>query len=83
MARQTTYVYPDERFRDVVQTAEVAAHLLPDDGTFPNNERLLLLVYVGALRLPARDPAATIEQFNHLSGNRLPSVIIQLLGHQV
>jgi uncharacterized protein YjlB len=66
------YVHPDERFRDVVQAAQVAAYLLPDDGTFPNNERLPLLVYVGVLRLPARDPAATIEalfQANHWGGS--------------
>lgn len=72
MTRQPTPIHPDERFRDVVQAAQVAAHLLPDDGTFPNNERLPLLVYVGALHLPARDPAATIEalfQANHWGGS--------------
>jgi uncharacterized protein YjlB len=61
MSKQPITIDPDDRFRDVVQAAEVAAHLLPDDGTFPNNERLPLLVYAGALRLPAREPAATIE----------------------
>ena len=34
---------------------------LADDGTFPNNERLPLLLYKGALRLPEQDPAATVE----------------------
>jgi uncharacterized protein YjlB len=39
----------------------VVTHKLMDDGTYPNNERLPLLVYVGVLRLPERNPAATVE----------------------
>ena len=68
MTQGSSFIHPDERFRDVVQAAEVAVRLLPDDGTFPNNGRLPLLVYVGALQLPVREPAATIEalfQTNH------------------
>lgn len=41
---------------------ETVQHHLQDDGTFPNNARLPLLVYPGAVRLPARDPAAAFEQ---------------------
>lgn len=40
---------------------ETAGYYLGDDGTFPNNERLPLLVYQGALRLPERDAAAAVE----------------------
>jgi uncharacterized protein YjlB len=37
------------------------AHFLKDDGTFPNNDKLPLLVYPAALKLPEQDPAAAIE----------------------
>jgi len=37
------------------------ALLLNDDGSIPNNPRLPLLVYQGALNLPSRDPASAIE----------------------
>lgn len=40
---------------------KVQAHLLKDDGTFPNNERLPLLVYSGAVEPDEGDPAATFE----------------------
>ncbi len=40
---------------------EVIHLALADDGTFPNNERLCLLVYKSALRLPEEAPAAAIE----------------------
>ena len=36
----------------------VVVRHLQDDGVFPNNSQLPLLVYVGALRLPEADPAA-------------------------
>lgn len=45
----------------VVRRSEVAAHTLQDDGTFPNNEKLPLLVYRSALELPENNPAATVE----------------------
>lgn len=47
--------------QDIIQTPKVVAHTLADDGTYPNNEALPLLVYQGVLKLPAQDPAATIE----------------------
>ena len=37
------------------------AHFLKDDGMFPNNDKLPLLVYPAALKLPEQDPAAAIE----------------------
>jgi uncharacterized protein YjlB len=49
------------RFEGRIRTPGVVAHHLGDDGTFPNNELLPLLVYAGALDLPERDPATLIE----------------------
>jgi uncharacterized protein YjlB len=51
----------DGRFKDRIRTPVVAAHHLADDGSFPNNELLPLMVYGGALDLPEGDPAALIE----------------------
>jgi uncharacterized protein YjlB len=51
----------DPRFGGVLQAPRVMAHLLADDGTFPNNGRLPLLAYQGCLHLPEHDPASTIE----------------------
>jgi uncharacterized protein YjlB len=47
--------------RSVIQASEVKPIVLKDDGTYPNNEKLPLLVYPAALKLPQRDPAAAIE----------------------
>jgi uncharacterized protein YjlB len=54
-----------------VRTAEVIHELLKDDGTYPNNQRLPLLLYRGALDLPPEDAAATIEAlfWDHHWGN--------------
>jgi uncharacterized protein YjlB len=46
---------------------QVVSHLLQADGEIPNNPRLPLLVYPGAVNLPERDPAAVFEQL--FSGN--------------
>lgn len=46
---------------------QVVSHLLQADGEIPNNPRLPLLVYPGAVDLPERDPAAVFEQL--FSGN--------------
>jgi uncharacterized protein YjlB len=40
---------------------QVVTHTLTDDGVFPNNARLPLLVYCQAVTLPAHDPAALFE----------------------
>ena len=40
---------------------EVISRVIPNDGTYPNNERLPLLAYKGALPLPEHDPAAAVE----------------------
>ncbi len=47
--------------QNVINPPNVAAYLLADDGAIPNNPTLPLLVYKGALALPDRDPAATIQ----------------------
>jgi uncharacterized protein YjlB len=46
---------------DALLPASVTAHPLRDDGTFPNNAALPLLVYKQAVKLPERDPAAVFE----------------------
>lgn len=61
-----TSQYP--RFRDVLRTPQVVAHLLADDGTFPNNDRLPLLAYRGALSLAGQEPAVLIEALIHANG---------------
>ena len=42
--------------------------LLPDDGTYPNNARLPLLIYRAAVRLPQGDPAAIFEDLFAANG---------------
>jgi uncharacterized protein YjlB len=42
--------------------AQVVSHLLEADGPIPNNARLPLLVYPGAVDLDADDPAAVFER---------------------
>jgi uncharacterized protein YjlB len=44
-----------------VQSPQVVTHTLQDDGTFPNNARLPLLVYRDAVVLPERHAAAFFE----------------------
>ncbi len=39
----------------------MVAQMLADDGVFPNNDHLPLIVYREAVSLPARDPAAGFE----------------------
>ncbi|HSR31911.1 MAG TPA: cupin domain-containing protein [Anaerolineae bacterium] len=51
----------EARFGGSHQQPQVASHLLEDDGVYPNNAHLPLLVYVAALDLPERNPAAVIE----------------------
>jgi uncharacterized protein YjlB len=40
---------------------KVILQTLTDDGVFPNNAKLPLIVYRGAVALPERDPAAAFE----------------------
>jgi len=50
-----------DRFAGVLQVPRLTVQTLPDDGAYPNNARLPLLVYQAAVRLPQADPAATFE----------------------
>ena len=51
----------DDRFKDVLQTPRVAAHLLKDDGIYPNNGALPLLAFQGAVVVPGAHPATVFE----------------------
>ena len=51
----------DEHNTAGVQTPQVVSHTLTDDGIFPNNARLPLLVYRQAVTLPSSDPATVFE----------------------
>src|SRR4051812_33472836 len=52
----------------VDDTAKVLHFDLADDGTFPNNPKLPLILYQGVLRLPTQGGAAMIEEL--LEGNQ-------------
>jgi uncharacterized protein YjlB len=51
----------DDRFSGIVQTPQVTAQLLEDDGIIPNNQTLPLLLYQAALNLPGENAAAMVE----------------------
>jgi len=57
-----------DRLQSMVRSAKVLNERLRDDGTFPNNERLPVLVYQTALALSNSNPAAIIE--NLFAANR-------------
>lgn len=44
-----------------MKTCNIQIHLLRDDGTYPNNADLPLLVYPQAVELPVQDPASRFE----------------------
>ncbi|MGK7395741.1 MAG: cupin domain-containing protein [Candidatus Cyclobacteriaceae bacterium M3_2C_046] len=46
----------------ILENAQKDAVLLKDDGTFPNNDNLPLLVYKQAIDLNGSDPASRVEQ---------------------
>ena len=56
------------RFVDVLQVPHLIAQVLDDDGTYPNNARLPLLIYQAAVRLPQADPAAIFEALFDANG---------------
>lgn len=53
---------------DYIQPPQVTTHALKDDGTIPNNPRLPLLVYQGAVNLPESDPASRYEALFRQNG---------------
>lgn len=56
------------RFEDVLQSPDAAVHLASDDGTFPNNETLPVVVYEGAFVFGDRSHAALIESVFQANG---------------
>lgn len=51
-----------DKFLDILKPPEVVSELVKDDGIFPNNAKLPLLIYKDALKLPQDDPARLIEE---------------------
>ena len=47
---------------------EIVSKLLIDDGTFPNNGKLPLLVYKNAISIPDQNPAKAVENIFYKSG---------------
>ena len=52
----------------ISQYADILSELLADDGTFPNNGKLPLLVYKNVIAIPDKNPAGAIEQIFHDNG---------------
>ena len=48
-----------------MEPENIIHQLIGDDGKYPNNERLPLLLYPGIVALSDRDPAGTIEDMFH------------------
>jgi uncharacterized protein YjlB len=44
------------------QSPEIISEILVDDGTFPNNDKLPLMVYKNAIAIPTQDPAGAVER---------------------
>src|SRR3954469_14871806 len=56
---------PTRKLDGVAPNPEILQQLLSDDGVFPNNPRLPLIVYRKALGFPGSDPTATAERIVH------------------
>lgn len=52
----------------VNSSPEIILRLLTDDGTFPNNGKLPLLIYKGAIDIPNQNPAGAVERIFHDNG---------------
>jgi len=61
MNQDSAFLLSDDRFKSILQSPRVAAHLLNDDGTYPNNGKLPLMVYQGAMLLPEASRATVFE----------------------
>jgi len=53
---------PFSRFKGIIQECKIIQHILMDDGIYPNNEKLPLLAYKGAIRKTTNDLASIFEQ---------------------
>jgi uncharacterized protein YjlB len=62
------YNHKPDRLEVLIRSDHIINQRLKDDGSFPNNERLPLLVYQGALELPRSNPAAAIENLFESNG---------------
>jgi uncharacterized protein YjlB len=51
-----------------IQQVNILRHLISDDGTFPNNGHLALLVYRNAVRIEGSDTAKAVEQLFESNG---------------
>ncbi len=67
-SKNSTDNHKADRLQAVVRSGQVINQCLKDDGSFPNNERLPLLVYQGALALPHSNPAAMVEDLFESNG---------------
>jgi len=61
MQSQTFFASVETPFEDLIKAPQVTTHVLTDDGVFPNNALLPLVVYQAAVTLPRHDPAALFE----------------------
>ncbi len=50
------------------QFPDIISELLTDDGTFPNNGKLPLIVYKQAVAIPDANPAGAVERIFHDNG---------------
>lgn len=60
--------HPTQKMNAINNTnldTRVISRILEDDGTFPNNEKLPLIIYKTAIELKDKDPAATVEKYFH------------------
>jgi uncharacterized protein YjlB len=53
---------------DLIQPPHISTPLIKANGLFPNNPKLPLVFYKGALILPADDPAGAIEELLEANG---------------
>jgi uncharacterized protein YjlB len=62
MKNEISFSSSDRRFDDVVRVPHVVCHMLEDDGTYPNNQTVPLVVYQGALTSPAYNKPESFEE---------------------
>jgi uncharacterized protein YjlB len=55
-------------FVNPIQQVNIIRHLLPEEGNFPNNGHLALLVYRNVFRLEGHDEARSIEELLESNG---------------
>jgi uncharacterized protein YjlB len=66
MDKDSYQTHLPEALKHLVRKPEIAAHPLGEDGPFPNNARVPLLLYHATVQLPTNDPAHIFEDlFGH------------------